>query len=68
MKTKVVKVPFEIEIPHHWTLVSNREIFEEHNIRGLTNLDLLSVSQSRGKSILRKTVIGKITLGYSPFL
>jgi len=48
MKTKVVKVPFEIEIPHHWTLVSNREIFEEHNIRGLTNLDLLSVSQSRG--------------------
>lgn len=48
MATKRVKIPFEIEIPAHWKAVTNRGIFKEYNVRGMDQLQLLSVSQRDG--------------------
>jgi type I restriction enzyme S subunit len=48
MATKRVKIPFEIEIPAHWKAVTNRGIFKEYNVRGMDQLQLLSVSQKDG--------------------
>lgn len=48
MATKRVKIPFEIEIPTHWEVVTNRGIFKEYNARGFDQLQLLSVSQKDG--------------------
>lgn len=48
MATKRVEIPFEIEIPTHWEIVTNRGIFKEYNARGYDQLQLLSVSQKDG--------------------
>lgn len=47
-KYKESGVPWIKEIPEHWDVLPNRAIFEERNIRGMIDEDLLSVTIKRG--------------------
>lgn len=47
-KYKESGVPWIKKIPLHWDVLPNRAIFEERNIRGMIDEDLLSVTIKRG--------------------